>query len=222
MLYQLRDGVTVENFGEEFVLYDGAKGAVHRVSAVGAPWLVELMSGNAVEVDEISVSEMLNAGLLVTHEGQDWSGSRRRVLALAGSVTAAVGLTTLFLPSAAAAASIYLVPPPQQYLIGYGEQDDRYSLIVSQLFFVYPAPTPSEPRNQVRIEFFDQSVVPQPILFNYTVQLQGGSPLTGYITDGDVTVTVPNWDTPGEKVFVTVAYSNPLGPDSVTLVLTWP
>jgi hypothetical protein len=213
----MRDGVTVESLGDEFIIYDGDRGVVHRVSAVGSPWLADLLSGNAVEVDEVSVSQLLNAGVVEPLGNKDWTGNRRRVLALAGSVTAAVGLTTLFLPSAAAAASVYQVPPPGQYEIGFGEQDDRYSLIISQLYF---STMPPSPRPIVRIEYFRNNSDPVP--FSYTLQLESETALVGSETNGVAERTIPNWDTTGERVFVTVTYNTPVGPDSVNFTLTWP
>lgn len=104
MFVKLCEGMVVEDLGGEYLVCDPKYSQVHRVSAEGAPWLAELLSGETIEVSGSQrVSKLLHAGLL--QEVSGFSTSRRKVLKTAGSAVATIGIATIVLPSAAAAAS---------------------------------------------------------------------------------------------------------------------
>lgn len=207
MKFKLRDQLTVEDLGGEFLVCDADQAIVHRVTATNAPWLADLMSGDTIEVDEPVVQGLVDAGLLETVADETSTTSRRRVLAIATAATATVGLTSLVLPSAAAAASappVTTTPP-----VTTEPRPNVPELFVGQ------GSDGGNPNNRVIINFQQGDTE---IDFSYSITGPiTTSPLNGSGT-GTVVRSVAGW-TVGETITIVVTGTNPvLAPITRTLV----
>ena len=104
MLVTLRNGLVVEQLDGEFIVCDPSSAVAHRVSAEGAPWLADLLSGATVEVEPVAaVLDLVDAGVLETVPDDSSRMARRKALVVAASATSTLGLASLVLPTVAAA-----------------------------------------------------------------------------------------------------------------------
>lgn len=125
MRFSVRDGVTVEQVGSQWLVLGGHAGVVHELSGDAAVVMACVMAHHEIPDDLAGVaSGLADAGILVdrwrVQSAPVWS--RRKALGV-GSVVGVAGVTTLVLPVAVAAASVP-GPEPDGELVVNGSFED--------------------------------------------------------------------------------------------------